>query len=75
MMLLWSLCRVFLQRATCGNMKPVSKVGVLFACPEFTEFDPSRTMTFPPRPESCCKVSSSGMSNFYNIELLTAVQL
>lgn len=39
-------------------MKPVSKAGVLFACPEHTEFDPARTLTYPPRPESCCKVSS-----------------
>jgi hypothetical protein len=41
-------------------MLPISKVGVLFACPEHSEFDPTRTLVYPPRPESCCKVSVEG---------------
>jgi len=48
-----------LQRATCGNMRPVSKANVMFACPEFTEFDPARSAVFPPRPDSCCKVGAA----------------
>lgn len=58
------MCPYCLQRASCGNMKPVSKAGVLFACPEHTEFDPARTLTYPPKPESCCKVSSRARHTF-----------
>lgn len=46
------------QRATCGNMRPVTKAGVLYTCPEFTEFDPARTLVYPPRPESCCRAAT-----------------
>lgn len=51
-----------LQRASCGNMRPVSKANVMFACPEFSEFDPGRTAVYPPRPDSCCKVCVAGVA-------------
>ena len=69
-----SLPPLFQQRASCGNMRPVSKANVLFACPEFTEYDPTRAMTYPPRPDSCCKVRVAvvlgGMGLLLSIKLL-----
>jgi len=44
------------QNATCSNVKPVTKPGQVFACPDTTELN-KNTLDAVPSVSSCCLVS------------------
>lgn len=50
-----------LQLATCADIKPISRVGTRFVCPNDRELDPTRGNTTLPSTEACCSKVSEGL--------------
>jgi len=44
----------YCQAATCADVRPVSKLGVKFVCPEDREYDPTKSNNTSPTVNSCC---------------------